>query len=152
MDQCQREELNLVREAELSHATPHEVPNSRSSTGSSIYDSAPENYENGSGSEDDQSALRNEADRGASSSPCPMDESCEQPDSIAAEEGPEQTEEVPMVWEDLTREQWTESDRLLQKIERVGSKMVQRDFLSCVGKTSSHDYIRRIYNDIFLKI
>jgi hypothetical protein len=40
-------------------------------------------------------------------------------------------DESSMGWEDLTREQWSESDRLLQK---VGSKVLQRDFMSTVGK------------------
>jgi hypothetical protein len=43
-------------------------------------------------------------------------------------------EETPMDWEDLTREQWSESDRLLQKVEKVGSKVLQRDFMSAVGE------------------
>lgn len=52
----------------------------------------------------------------------------------AEDEVEQSVDEEPMDWEDLTREQWSETDRLLQKVERVGSKVLQRDFLSTVGK------------------
>ena len=40
-------------------------------------------------------------------------------------------------WQDLTREQWSETDRLLQKIERVGARVLQSDYLSIVGNSIS---------------
>lgn len=46
------------------------------------------------------------------------------------EEGPE---ESVMDCEDLTRENWSENDLLLQKIRRLGSRVAQYDFLSSVG-------------------
>ncbi len=62
-----------------------------------------------------------------------------EPNEMAAveeieEELEQPLEETAMDWEDLTREQWSESDRLLQKVEKVGSKVLQRDFMSAVGE------------------
>ena len=45
----------------------------------------------------------------------------------------EEPEESVMDWEDLTRENWSENDKLLQKIERLGSRVPQFDFMSSVG-------------------
>ena len=42
-------------------------------------------------------------------------------------------EEEPMDWYDLSRENWSDADKLLQKIEKTGSKTVQQDFLSSIG-------------------
>lgn len=132
IDQSQREELKIVREAELEYAASQD----RTSTGSSLYDSAAENDENLSSSGEDQSAKQDASFAEGSSPPCPAEAGSEQAEASVEEleEEKEQAEEASMDWEDLSREQWTESDRLLQKIEKVGPKVVQRDFLSCVGK------------------
>jgi len=42
-------------------------------------------------------------------------------------------EEEPMDWYDLSRENWSDADKLLQKIEKTGSKTVQQDFMSSIG-------------------
>lgn len=68
-----------------------------------------------------------------------LDEEIEHRNPVTEELEEEQEpigEETPMDWEDLTREQWSESDRLLQKVEKVGSKVLQRDFLSTIGQSS----------------
>jgi len=67
--------------------------------------------------------------------------SSSQPDSVLTSLIEEKEEEMPqgepeesaMNWKDLTRENWSENDKLLQKIERLGSRVPQFDFMSPVG-------------------
>ena len=63
--------------------------------------------------------------------------------SPVPQEEPEEPEE-PMDWDDLTREQWTETDKLLQKIERLGPRVNQPDFMSSVGNTRHNNLLLKI--------
>lgn len=61
-----------------------------------------------------------------------LDEEVVSPEPI--EEDPPD-EGCPQVidWNDLTKEQWTEKDLLLQKVQRVGPRISQLDYLSSIG-------------------
>lgn len=107
INQSQREELNLVREAE-SNYTPQDDDGGH--------------QEEPKDEEEEKEDVDDDDDR---SLPSPYG-------PILGEEEDEIPEE-PMDWEDLTREQWTETDKLLQKIERAGSRVIQQDFMSSVG-------------------
>ena len=64
---------------------------------------------------------------------------CKKPLLGKVEEEPcvkNEQEDTVMDWNDLAQEQWSETDKLLQKVERVGSKVLQQDFLSTIGNTT----------------
>ena len=137
LDKSQREELDLVRQAELNHV-PQEIQNDllcseKLSDGCS-------NVQNGefSEAEDELPPSPQDCRIDISSPGSAEDDSVKEIGEPVLEDIEEEIDqapnEPPMDWEDLTREQWSESDRLLQKVERVGSKVLQRDFMSTVGE------------------
>lgn len=145
LDKSQREELNLVREAELNHIS-QEIQNDLTCSDALSDDCAI--AQNGECSEiDDETAqsphTHSDAGTDLNSSRSVIAEASAEGDTAPTDvdqssgemqEDQEDANQSPMDWEDLTREQWSESDRLLQKVEKVGYKVLQRDFLSTIGK------------------
>ena len=142
VDSHQREELNLVREAERNYSSCSsvEVNNSLYCTEELSKESTPiKNESIVESSVPDSSVLGYRIMWNEIVHNPPIAEDI--PDistTVAADETKdEELDNSIMDWEDLTREQWSETDRLLQKIERVGSKVFQPDFLSIVGKLNN---------------
>jgi hypothetical protein len=144
LDKSQREELNLVREAELKSIS-QEIQNDLLCSDNLSEPGLPAQTWELSETEDEfpssPQELKNTGQDILSrpvSSLASADNFKEPNEMAILEETEEEIEqpldESPMDWEDLTREQWSESDRLLQKVEKVGSKVLQRDFMSTVGK------------------
>lgn len=142
VDSHQREELNLVREAEKNYSS-----HSLSEVNSSLYcteelskESTPIKNENTDEDPTPGSTILGYRITGNEivHNPPVAESVLETPmTSTVEEEKDEELDNSIMDWEDLTREQWTETDRLLQKIERVGSNVYQPDFLSIVGNFSN---------------
>jgi hypothetical protein len=146
LDKSQREELNLVREAELK-CISQEIQNDLLCSENVSEPGLPAQTGEFSEIEDEfpssPQELKNTGQdilpKRPLSSLASADNFKEPAHEMASLEEIEEEIEQPldessMDWEDLTREQWSESDRLLQKVEKVGSKVLQRDFMSTVGK------------------
>lgn len=144
LDKSQREELNLVREAELK-CISQEIQNDLFRSETLSEPGLPAQTGEFSETEDEfPSSPQELTNTGQDISSSPVSslasaDNFKEPDEMAVveeieEELEQPLEETPMDWEDLTREQWSESDRLLQKVEKVGSKVLQRDFMSAVGE------------------
>lgn len=143
LDKSQREELKLVREAEINYIS-QEIQNDLFCP-EKLSDDYPLAQNGETNEPEEESPLSQEIRiTGTGTSPevaslGNSDDGVQEPADITTpgdveEEQEPVVDETPMDWEDLTREQWSESDRLLQKVERVGSKVLQRDFLSTVGE------------------
>ena len=138
VDSHQREELNLVREAERNYSShsSSEISNSLYCTEELSKESTPVKNENIDEDSVSGSAILGYRITGNEivHNPPITGNVPENPAAVLIEEEKdEELDNSAMDWEDLTREQWSETDRLLQKIERVGSKVLQPDFLSIVG-------------------
>ena len=152
INKSQREELERVREAELSYVSIDENNHDSNSISSdSICVSGGEN-ENGhlnklSDSEgnsiacsDDEETLDNQIHDTIPSLPEPMIiEKLKVKAEPVTIEAVIEEEQEPMDWFDLSRENWSEEDKLLQKIERSGSKVLQQDFMSSIGKLKKNN-------------
>ena len=142
IDQQQRQELDLVREAEKNYSlqdatdTCSENVNSENTPIKDEVSSCVEN-ENSNTSTLGYQITGNEIIPKTVSDPSANVSQEEQDDLEPAQDLAGEYEESAVDWEDLTREQWSETDRLLQKIERVGTRVLQHDFLSSIGETLS---------------
>ncbi|KAK4011960.1 hypothetical protein OUZ56_021063 [Daphnia magna] len=140
LDKTQREELDLVREAELK-CISQEIQNDLFCSEKLSDPGLSAQTQECSETEDEfppsTQELKTTGEDISSSSTSAKTENFKEPNKLAVleeieEEQEKSNDEQPMDWEDLTREQWSESDRLLQKVERVGTKVLQRDFMSTV--------------------
>lgn len=153
INKSQREELERVREAEMSYVSLDD--NNSFSSDSISGEPLDDCEENGHFKSSDSDASSNSIvcsdgedtldHRLLPSSHETIPQEEPRPDEITPEEAiviaaPAETvmevveeEEEPMDWYDLSRENWSEADKLLQKIERTGSKILQQDFMSSIG-------------------
>ena len=154
IDQSQREQLNLVRETENSYTSLSDIQEdvlycteNLSSDGSPV--KSEDEKEAPEGSVVDFRITGNEIKpKPVVASPLPdvPEAPPQEPETVQEE----MQDDGVMNWEDLTREQWTETDKLLQKVERVGSRVLQPDFLSTMGKVKYSVFHKEMLYDVFV--
>jgi len=131
LDRRQREELNLVREAEKNYSSHSSQDSTTPDNTLFCTEELSKNTVDVVKSED------------AVSFRITGNTIVERPSGTAEEvvdEADDVVEDEIVDWQDLTREQWSETDRLLQKIERVGARVLQSDYLSIVDLVHVHQY------------
>lgn len=163
LDKTQREELDLVREAELK-CISQEIQNdlfcSEILSDAGLTAQTQECSEFGDEFSPSTQELTETGEDISPGSISAVTDNFKEPNKLAVVEEIEEEQEKscddqPMDWEDLSREQWSESDRLLQKVERVGAKVLQRDFMSTVGESAifSHTIeLQSLISSLYLEL